>query len=344
MADNDNNAGNGNGRSESAWNEPPAVTDGCGLLPYVPRGQVSKIRVDRLLEDGEGRAIPATLPRSFGVDDTEEDLYEYAGGGQYRAFARDDRGRFVAGFPSRMILIDGAPKEPGGPPVRSGPVEPPAPPAPVAPVSPPTYAAQGLPVPSTLPGMPSVFLDYPNLPPELRAWLQSYAALFSYANDTWHRASTIAIESARAGAAMEKEAARNYVTTAGQYIENISGPALKGVRESAVAVEKLLGEIRVELATERKANSDLRDELGRVKVEAAVYRAILEGGGKIEQKAPAGVGDGLVNLLKLVAMRATHGGLVLVGKQMGLSEGELKLLTPPEPSRDSAGDGSATRG
>ena len=86
--------------------DPPAVADGCSILPHVPRDLVGYISVSRFVER-EGSKTAVALPLRLAVDDDEVTLAASAGGGIFRVQARDHDGRFLKGYSAREVIIEG---------------------------------------------------------------------------------------------------------------------------------------------------------------------------------------------------------------------------------------------
>lgn len=90
--------------------DPPAVSDGCAILPFVPSDKVGYVSVWRFVGRDGGKTAVA-LPIRLGVNDDEVTLSRLAGGGIFRVQARDHDGRFLKGYPSREVIIEGPERE-----------------------------------------------------------------------------------------------------------------------------------------------------------------------------------------------------------------------------------------
>lgn len=90
--------------------DPPAVAEGCAILPYIPSEKVGYISVWRYVGRDGGKTAVA-LPFRLSVDDDEVALSAKAGGGIFRVHARDHDGRFLKGYPAREVIIEGPERE-----------------------------------------------------------------------------------------------------------------------------------------------------------------------------------------------------------------------------------------
>jgi hypothetical protein len=320
-------------------NEPAPVSDGAALLPHVPRELIAHVVVSRIMVNDNGSRAFFVLPRRFSADDDEVTVSEYAGGGYYRAQARDARGRFLAGYVAREFFIDGPAKDVDNPAPR-GDATPPAPPAaPVAPVPAP-LASLGVPIASPLPGMPTVSLDIPGLSPELRAFLAVQAAQQSYVFQGVMRGTELAVDSARRGADAEREAARHAANLASTFVEKVSGPALANQGEAIRAVSAELATVRAELSSERAAHATTREKWHAQAVEAATLRALLESGGQM----PGRTAPGFLGFAeRIVGMLITTVGpqfAALVAGQLGIEPDRFKALTAVAGGNDTPGHGT----
>lgn len=320
-------------------NEPAPVSDGAALLPHVPRDLVAHVVVSRVMVNDEGARALFMLPRRFGVDDDEVTLSEWAGGGYYRAQARDARGRFLAGYPAREFFIDGPQKDIDAPAPR-GDATPPAPPAaPVAPVPAP-LASLGVPIASPLPGMPTVSLDIPGLSPEVRAFVALQAAQQAFVFQGVMRGTELAVEAAHRGADAEKEAARHAATLATTFVEKVSGPALANQGEAIRAVSAELATVRAELGTERNAHAATREKWHAVAVEAATLRALLESGGQLPPRTAPGFLGFAERMVGLLVTTAGPQFAALVAGQMGIEPERFRALTAVASATDTPAGGS----
>lgn len=312
--------------SDSDADGPAPVDDGCGLLPHVPRELVASVIVSRLMQDGEGRIAVFTLPKRFSADADEITVAEYAGGGMFRAQARDSKGRFLKGYDAREFYLEGPAKDVDGaaPP---GDAQPPAPPAPPPPAVPAPFASLGVPIASPLPGMPTVSLDIPGMPPEVRAWLQVYAASQAYTFQAITRGTELAVESARRGADAEREAARHAVGMATEYVGKVSGPALANQGKAIDALGTELATVRAELVTERAEHGRTREKWHGVAVENAMYRALLESGGQMPARDSPGWRGFVERMAAMLVGTMGPQFAALVAGQLGLKPDEFKALT-----------------
>lgn len=321
-------ADNDDGRGGVTGEDLESVADGCGLLPHVPRSLVGSISVARILFDTNDRKHPVILPVRFGPEHTPEDVAEVAGGGIFRAQARDTSGRFLKGYEAAEFTLEGEPLD-SSRGLRGGDA-PPAPPPPAAPAAPPpeapppVLAAHAIPVASPLPGSPSLLLDVPGLSPADRAFLGRFDVLLAHTQ-----------VAAREGAAAERAAAQASVDLTKTFLEKVSAPQLNHLRDAMGALTAQLDSTRAELTTERAEHGRTRDALQRATTEAAVFRALLESGGRIVQGAPPrpGMAGVLERVLVRVIDKTAPGAIALVAAQMGVNGEELRALT------DGAGGG-----
>lgn len=318
--------------------EPPPVPDGCGLLPYVPRASVASITVKRLVITN-GAESSVVLPRRFTPDDDDVTVAEYVGGGMFRATARDHAGRFLAGYPSREFSIDGPEIFITAPPAP-GEVTPPAPPAEPAKPPPMSLASLGVPIASALPGMPTVALDVPDLPPELRAWLSVFMASQAFNFQAMSGATRIAIEAAQRAADAERESARGGIELARGFMQTITAPRAKAEGDAVAALAAELSTVRAELTTERAQHAETRRQGYAQAIEAARLRVVLESGGQIPSANSPGF-MGFVERIAGIAMGTIGpGALGLVAARFGLSAEQFAALTAASQPAHPPGNGA----
>lgn len=260
--------------------DPPPVADGCGLLPFVPRGSVASISVWRFIAGNDGQKVAAILPVNFDVDADEVALFEVAGGGVFRAQARDHHGRFVKGYPAREIYIEGPEREINITSERTN--EPEAPHAPPPPEAPPALASQAVPVAEPLPGMPAAMLDVPGMDPHTRAWLARYDAGQAFVYNAIKAATDAQITAVQRAADAERAAAAAHTNVAVQFVEKVTSPQVLHQGEALRALGAQLEALRADLQTERAAHAQTRAQAENARVEAATYRALLQANGRYE--------------------------------------------------------------
>lgn len=311
--------------------DPAPVSDGCGLLPYVPAASAASIAVWRLSASVEGSKVAVALPLRLDPDADEVALAEVAGGGVFRVQARDHAGRFLRGYPAREIYIEGPPREVSAETTDAPEIE--TPPAPLSPEAPRALASQAVPVADPIAGMPSAMLDVPGMDPILRAWLARFDALGAYQRDAMEKATKAAREYADA----ERNAAQAHTQVAVQFVEKVTSPQVLHQGEALRALEKQLETIRAELAAEREKHAQTRAQAESARVEAATFRALLQAGGRYDVPTK-GAAEILVPAIVRELGPVARGA---IASALGIPAETLALLTSPS---DASPDGTKNPG